>query len=266
MRGAGNAILAIERNRLTEGVWTASAGNMAQGVAWYARALGLPCQIIVPDDAPKTKIEAIQRLGARIVRLPFSDYQTIQRTHECELMHGVLIHPFADETVMAGNGTIGLEILEDMPDVEAIIIPYGGGGLSCGIASAVRALRPHVKLYAAEVSTAAPFAASIAAGKPVETAFTPSFVSGIGGPFVFPEMWGPASRLLDGSLVVDLPQVAEAIRILCQWNHVVAEGAGAVALAAALSGKISADKIVCIVSGANIDANKLIQIMQGGIP
>lgn len=266
IRGAGNAILALGRERLADGVWTVSAGNMAQGVAWYARSLGLPCEVVVPDDAPKTKLEAIKRLGARIVSMPFSDYQAIQRTHECESMHGVLIHPFADEAVMAGNGTIGLEILDDMADVDAIIIPYGGGGLSCGIASAVRALRPRVKLYAAEVGTAAPFAASLAAGKPVEAPFTPSFVSGIGGPHVFPEMWGPARRLLDGSLVVDLPQVAEAIRILCKRNHVVAEGAGAVALAAALSGKISAGKVVCIVSGANIDQAKLIQILQGGVP
>ena len=255
MRGAGNAILASERGQLIDGVWTVSAGNMAQGVAWYARHLGLPCQVIVPDDAPQTKLEAIQSLGARIVKMPFADYQAIQQSHDCELMRGVLIHPFGDEAVMAGNGTIGLEILEDLPDVDAIIIPYGGGGLSCGIASAVRALRPQVKLYAAEVSTAAPFAASLAAGKPVEVPFTPSFVSGIGGPMVFPEMWELSRTLLDGSLVVELSDIAEAIRILCQRNHVVAEGAGAVALAAALSGQISAGTVACIVSGGNIDTH-----------
>jgi threonine dehydratase len=266
MRGAGNAILSLEQDRLSDGVWTVSAGNMAQAVAWYARYRGLTCQVIVPDDAPQTKVEAIQRLGAGIVKLPFAEYQAIQRSHTCELMQGVLIHPFGDESVMAGNGTIGLEILEDLPEVEAIIIPYGGGGLSCGIASAIRALRPQVKLYAAEVNTAAPLAASLAAAEPVDVAFTPSFVSGIGGPFVFPEMWGLASRLLDGSLTVELSQVVEAIRIVCEGTHTVAEGAGAVALAAALKGKISADTIVCIVSGGNIDTTKLIQILQGSIP
>ncbi|HVP19991.1 MAG TPA: pyridoxal-phosphate dependent enzyme [Spirochaetia bacterium] len=262
MRGAGNAILALETDRLSHGVWTASAGNMAHGVAWYARVLGLPCKVVVPDDAPETKTAAIQGLGARIFRVPFVDYQAIQRNHACEFMEGTLIHPFGDEAVMAGNGTIGLEILEELPDVEAVIIPFGGGGLSCGIASAIRALRPHVKLYAAEVDTGAPLAASLAAGKPVETEFAPSFVSGIGGPCVFPEMWSLASQLLDGSLIVTLSQVAEAIRILCRSGHVVAEGAGAVALAAALSGKVSAGKVVCIVSGGNIDTGKLIQILQ----
>ncbi len=266
IRGAGNAILSSESNRLQEGVWTVSAGNMAQAVAWYARYLGLPCQVIVPDDAPPAKLEAILGLGARIAKMPFADYQAIQQSHDCELMRGVLIHPFGDDAVMAGNGTIGLEILEDVPDVDAIIVPYGGGGLSCGIASAVRALRPQVKFYAAEVSTAAPLAASLAAGKPVGVSFTPSFVSGIGGPMIFPEMWDLSRKLLEGSLVVELSEIAEAIRILYRRNHVIAEGAGAVAVAAALNGKITAGTVVCIVSGGNIDWSKLTQIMQGGVP
>jgi threonine dehydratase len=181
-------------------------------------------------------------------------------------VRGMLIHPFGDDAVMAGNATIGLEILEDLPDVDVIVIPYGGGGLSCGIASAVRALRPQVKVYAAEVGTGAPLAASLAAGMPVKTAFTPSFVSGIGGPLVFTEMWNMASRLLDGALVVGLSDVAEAIRVLCRHVHVVAEGAGAVALAAALSGKMRDARIACVVSGGNIDTSKLIQIMQGEVP
>jgi threonine dehydratase len=221
---------------------------------------------VVPDDAPQAKLEAITRLGARIVKMPFADYQAVQRSHSCKQMRGVLIHPFGDDAVMAGNGTIGLEIIEDLPDVDAIIIPYGGGGLSCGIASAVRALRPRVKVYAAEVDTGAPLAASLAAGTPVEAPFTPSFVSGIGGPLVFPEMWSLASGLLDGSLVVGLSEVAEAIRLLCRHAHVVAEGAGAVAVAAALSGKIPAGKVACIVSGGNIDTARLLQIMQGDTP
>lgn len=266
MRGAGNALLAGDLGRLEAGVWTASAGNMAQGVAWFARQLGVPCTVIVPDDAPEAKLAAIRRLNARIVQVPFAEYQGIERDHVYAPMQGVLIHPFGDEAVMAGNGTIGLEILEDLPDVEAIVIPFGGGGLSCGIASAVRALKPGVKLYAAEVSSAAPLAASLAAGRPTEVTFTPSFVSGIGAPFVFPEMWPLASQLLDGSLVVEIAQVAEAIRLMNERNHIVAEGAGAVALAAALGGGAGTGKIACIVSGGNIDSEKLIQILRGGVP
>ena len=266
MRGAGNAILEAGPHRLKDGVWTVSAGNMAQGVAWYARSLGLPCQVIVPDDAPLAKLEAIQALGARIVKIPFADYQAVQRTHECALVSGTLIHPFANQGVMAGNGTIGLEILEDLPDVETIIIPYGGGGLSCGIASAVRELRPRVKLYAVEVSTAAPFAASLAAGRPVEVPFTPTFVSGIGGPTIFAEMWELSRALLHGALVVEPSEIADAIRVLLLRNRVVAEGAGAAALAAVLSGKAPAGRTACIVSGGNIDASKLVTIMQGGVP
>jgi len=266
MRGAGNALLSIAPARLKAGVWTASAGNMAQGVAWYARRLGIPCAVLVPDDAPETKLAAIRRLNAKIVQVPFAEYQRIEREHAYAPMQGLLIHPFGDEAVMAGNGTIGLEILEDLPDVEAIIIPFGGGGLSSGIASAVRALKPGVKLYACEVRSAAPLAPSLAAGRPMEVTFTPSFVSGIGAPFVFPEMWPLASQLLDGSLVVEIAQVAAAIRLMHERNHIVAEGAGAVATAAALAGMAGGGKIACIVSGGNIDPDKLIQILRGGVP
>ncbi|MGD0611244.1 MAG: pyridoxal-phosphate dependent enzyme [Anaerolineales bacterium] len=266
MRGAGNALMSLAPLQLEAGVWTASAGNMAQGLAWYARRLGVPCTVVVPDDAPEAKLAAIRRLDASIIQVSFADYQGIEREHAYAGMEGVLIHPFGDEAVMAGNGTIGLEILEDLPEVDAIVIPFGGGGLSCGIASALRALKPEVKLFAAEVSSAAPLAPSLAAGRPVEVTFTPSFVSGIGAPYVFPEMWSLARQLLDGSLVVEVAQVAEAIRVMTERNHIVAEGAGAVALAAALAGKAGRGKIVCIVSGGNIDPEKLIQIMRGGVP
>ncbi|HEY5159067.1 MAG TPA: pyridoxal-phosphate dependent enzyme [Anaerolineales bacterium] len=266
MRGAGNAILSASRDQLAHGVWTASAGNMAQGVAWYARQAGIICTVIIPDDAPVSKLLAIQRLAARIVKVPFADYQAIQREHVYPGMEGMLVHPFGDDAVMAGNGTIGLEILEDLPSVEAIIVPYGGGGLSCGIASAVKATNPQVKVFAAEVATATPLASSLKAGKPVEVPYTSSFVSGMGAPFVFPEMWPLASLLLDGALVVEIAQVVEAIRSLAGQHHVIAEGAGAVALAAALAGKAGRGKVACIVSGGNLDPDKLIKIMQGEIP
>jgi len=263
MRGAGNAMLSIDKQQLTQGVWTVSAGNMAQAVAWYAQYLHIPCNVIVPDDTPSVKLTAIQRLDAQILKVPFSNYQTIQREHRFPGMKGLLVHPFADDVVMAGNGTIGLEILEDLPEVDAVIVPYGGGGLSCGIASAIKASSPQVKIYAAEVATAAPLAASLVAGAPVEVSFSPSFVSGIGAPFIFPEMWRLASRLLDNSLVVELEQVVSAIRLLANSHHIITEGAGAVALAVALNCSVKAKKIVCVVSGGNLDTKTLINILNG---
>lgn len=266
MRGAGNAMLAAERPELQGGVWTASAGNMALGVAWHARCLGVPCTVIVPDDAPAVKLAAIRRSGARIIPVPFAEYQGIQRTRRAEGVQGLLIHPFADPLVMAGNGTIALEILEDLPGVEAVVAPYGGGGLSCGIAAALRALRPDVRVYGAEVETGAPLAASLAAGCPVETRYRPSFVSGIGAPFVFPQMWPLASQLLDGSLVATLAEVAGAIKLMAERNHIVAEGAAAAPVAAALAGRAGRGKVVCVVSGGNIDTERLLMALQGQVP
>src|SRR5438067_8978156 len=181
-------------------------------------------------------------------------------------MEGLFVHAFNDPAVMAGNGTIGLEILEDLPDVDTVIVPYGGGGLSCGIASAIRALKPNVKVYACEVETAAPLAASFAAGEQVQVAYTPTFVDGIGAPTLFPEMWQLARQLLDGSLVVTLAEVAAAIRLLAERNRVIAEGAGAAPVAAALAGKAGGGNVVCVVSGGNIDSGKLAKILQGDVP
>lgn len=261
LRGAGNAMLQIDPEELKNGVWTASAGNMAQAVAWFARQMGIPCMVIAPDDAAPTKLAAIRRLGASIRQVPFAQYQQIEKEHACEGVSGRLVHPFGDEAVMAGNGTIALEVLEDLPDVDAILVPYGGGGLSCGIASAVRALQPHTRVYACEVETAAPLAGSLMAGKMVDVPYAASFVNGIGAPFVFPEMWSIASTLLEGSLVVALEQVASAIRLMAERNHVIAEGAGAVPVAAALAGSGGCGKVVCIVSGGNIDPEVFTKIL-----
>ena len=269
LRGAGNAMSLAGKRQLDKGVWTASAGNMAQGVAWYARQLGVRCTVVVPDSAPETKLAAIGRLGAEVVTVSFAEWLEVFRTRRREGLDGLFVHAFSDPAVMAGNGTIGLEIAEDLPDVDAVVIPYGGGGLACGIASALRALKPGVKLYAAEVATAAPLAASLAAGEPVEVAYTASFVDGIGAPVVFPEMWSLARQLLDGSLVAPLDQVAAAVRLLAERNRVIAEGAGAAPVAAALAG-VAGDapsrKVVCVVSGGNIDARKLAAILQGQLP
>ena len=272
LRGASNAIALAGADggagsgRLASGVWTASAGNMAQGVAWQARRLGIPCAVVAPDHAPATKLAALEQLGATVIKIPFRDWFEILATRSYPGMAGLFIHPVSDPAVMAGNGTIGLEILDDLPDVDAIVIPWGGGGLSCGIASAVRALKPGTRLYACEVETAAPLAAALAAGAPRPIEYLKSFVDGIGGPFVLEEMWPLARRLLDGSLVVRLAEVAAAIRTLAERNRVVAEGAGATPVAATLAGHAGGGKIVCVVSGGNIDAAKLATILGGGIP
>jgi len=265
LRGAGNAIGLLTKDALARGVYTASAGNMAQGLAWNARRLGVPCTVVVPDHAPQVKLAAIERLGATILRVPFDAWWKVIVEHEHPGIEGTFVHPVSDPAVIAGNGTIGLEILEDLPDVRTVLVPYGGGGLSCGIASACRASAPGVKVLACEVETAAPLAASLAAGGPREVDYAPSFVDGIGAKGVLEEMWPLASRLLDGSCVVSLAATAAAVKLLVERNRVVAEGAGATSVAAALAG-YGDGKIVCVVSGGNIDAGKLATILSGGVP
>ncbi|HTL02991.1 MAG TPA: threonine/serine dehydratase [Vicinamibacterales bacterium] len=266
LRGAGNAISSASAKQLADGVWTASAGNMAQGVAWHARQKGLRCTAVVPDHAPDAKLAAITRLGGQIVKVPFDTWWQIIVTHAFEGMKGFFVHPVSDPAVMAGNGTIGLEILEDLPEVDAVVIPFGGGGLSAGIASAIRAIKPDTKLYACEVETAAPLAPSMAAGAPQTVSYTATFVDGIGSGGLLPDMWRLVSRLLDGSLVVALAEIAGAIKLLVERNRVVAEGAGATPVAAALSGQAGAGKVVCVVSGGNIDSFKLAKILRGDLP
>ena len=266
IRGAANAMGIAGPAALARGVYTASAGNMAQGVAWCARALGVRCRVIVPDRAPQNKLAAIERLGGEAIKVPFDEWWQTIVDHRHPEMDGVFIHPFADPAVMAGNGTIALEVLDDLSEVDAIIVPYGGGGLACGIASAVRAVAPHVRVYAVEVDTAAPLRASLAAGKPVNVIPAPSFIDGIGGKGVAPEMWPLASTLLAGTVVVSVAQIAAAIRLLAERGRIVAEGAGAAALAAATAGMVDAERIVCIVSGGNIDVDKLATILQGELP
>lgn len=263
LRGAGNAMALAAPERLKRGVVTASAGNMAQGVAWHARRLGIPCHVVVPDHAPETKLDAIRRLGGEIVKTPFDEWWAIILSGGYEALPGLFIHPVRDRDVIAGNGTIGLEILEDVPDVDAVIIPYGGGGLSSGIASALRALKPDTRVYAVEVETAAPLAASLAAGRPVAVDYQASFVDGIGGASVLPEMWELVSGLLDGSLVVSLDEARDAIRLLAERQRVIAEGAGAASVAAALAGRAGGGKVACVVSGGNIDRDVLAGILVG---
>jgi threonine dehydratase len=266
IRGAANAMLKAGREALRAGAVTASAGNMAQGVAWMARQLGIACTVVVPDIAPKTKIAAVERLGGRVVAVPFDEWWKTLVERGRPGLEGVFVHPVSDPDVMAGNGTIGLEILEDLPDLDTVLVPYGGGGLSCGIASAVKALKPGVRVYACEVEGSAPFAASLAAGRPLSIDATPTFVDGIGGKGVLAEMWPLSSRLLDGSLTMPVAAIAAAVRLLAERSRIIAEGAGATPVAAALAGKGGSGKVVCIVSGGNIDAGKLSIILGGGVP
>lgn len=267
IRGSGNALaVAAEAGvDLGAGVYTASAGNMAQGLAWNARRLGVPCVVVVPETAPETKLAAIRRFGATLVPVSYDAWWRTMVEHQHPGMSGRFVHPVSDPDVLAGNGTIGLEIVEDLPEVETVVVPYGGGGLSCGIAAAVRALRPGARVVAAEVETAAPFAASLVAGRPVAIDHRPSFVDGIGGKSVLEEMWPLASSLLAGSTVVGLAAVAKAIVLLLERQRALAEGAGAAAVAAALAGA-ARGPTVCVVSGGNLDLAKLAVILAGGIP
>jgi threonine dehydratase len=261
IRGATNAMGHLSEETLSRGVLTASAGNMAQGVAWRARELGIPCTVVAPETAPDTKIKAIERLGGRVIKVPFEEWWKAFETRTFPGVEATFIHAFDDLNVMAGNGTIALEILEDCPEVDTIVIPWGGGGLTCGIAAAIRALNSKCKIYAAEVATAAPLAVSLAAGTPQVADYQPSFVDGIGARMVFPQMLERAQQLIDGSLVAELDEVRSALRLMAERNRIISEGAGACALACALAGKAGAGRVVCIVSGGNIDFATLCEIL-----
>src|SRR5438128_4796241 len=266
VRGASNAIALAGPDAKKRGVYTCSAGNMAQALAWQARESRIPCTVIVPDNAPETKLDAIRRFGAKIIQVSFDDVWKVVVTHHYPpLDDSVFIHPFADIRMMAGNGSAGLEILQDLPDVKSVVIPFGGGGLSIGIASAIHAKSPETRVFAVEPETAAPLSASFAAGSAQEIKRIPSFVDGIGGKSVLPEMWERARNLLL-PLVVSLSEIASTVKLLIERNRIVAEGAGAASVAAALTGKAGSGKIVCIVSGGNIDSSKLAKILAGGIP
>jgi threonine dehydratase len=261
IRGAANAMSLMSRAELAKGVLVASAGNMAQGAAWNARRLGVPCTVIAPDYAPETKVRAIERLGGRVIKVPFDRWWQTFTDRSYPGVDAVFIHSFDDDRVMAGNGTIGLELLEDLPEVDTVLIPWGGGGLAGGIATALRALQPSIRIFAVEADTGAPLTASLKAGSAQVVDYQPSFVDGIGSKTVFPNMLAMAQELLDGSLTASLDEIAAALRLMAERNRVIAEGAGAVALAVALSGKAGRGRIACIVSGGNIDLPKLAKIL-----
>lgn len=280
LRGASNAarLGGEDAVRAAGGLVTASAGNMAQGVAWMARAMGVPCAVVIPDRAPAVKRAAIERLGATVVPVPFAEWWQAMEAHATTRCDGLFIHPFEDPAVMAGNGTIARELMEDAPDISAVLVPWGGGGLACGIAAALRATHRAVRVIPVEVETATPLLASFASGRAATVARQPSFVDGMGGTSVFPGMWERARALVEPPIVVGVSEIAAAVRLLAERGRIVAEGAGAAPFAAALAAHTSpqrspalADaarrgKIACVVSGGNLDGDRLATILRGEIP
>ena len=266
IRGAANAVRSADPAVVARGLVTASAGNMAQGVAWMARELGVPATIAVPEQAPQAKLDAIARLGGKALKLPYADWWRCIVEGRVEGVDGLFVHPVSDPAVMAGNGTIGLEILEDLPDVDAVVIPFGGGGLTTGIASALRARRPRTRILTVEPETGGALAAAHRAGEPVEIDYRASFVDGSGSRKVLTDMWPRVEGLVDGALVATLAQTAEAVRVLAARLRVIAEGAGALATAAPHAGRAGDGRIVAIVSGGNIDFATLARILEGESP
>jgi len=266
LRGALSAIRAASPAELAGGVVTASAGNMAQGVAWAAREAGVAARIVAPDTAPRAKLDAVERLGGEVIPVPHEVWWKTMVERRYEGVDGLFVHPVEDDAVQAGNGTIGLELCEELDSFDAVVAPWGGGGLTTGIASAVKALRPGVRIVTAEPETAAPLAASLAAGAPAKIDYTPSFVDGAGGRALLPAMWEHARALVDSAVSVPLGDVADAMRMLASRARIVAEGAGALAPAAALHGAAGEGRVVCIVSGGNIDAAVLARVLAGETP
>jgi len=261
IRGAYNAVRLLPGSERAAGVWTVSAGNAAQGVALAARKAGVPCSVLVMDTAPETKLSAITRLGAGIVKASFDECWQALSERRHPRMNGTFVHPFEDDEFIAGNATCGLEILEDLPEVDAVVAAFGGGGITCGIATAIRAARPGAKVFAAEPESASPLAYSFEKGSAQNFPnWQRTWVDGCGGKSVFPRMWALANHLLEGSIVVTLDEIRRAMKLVAERNHVIAEGAGACAVAAALSGKCGSGKVVAVVSGGNIDLSKFTEL------
>ena len=262
LRGAVNAVAMMSEGERRLGVWTISAGNAGQGIAYAARQAGVPCTVVVIETAPASKVERMRALGARLIPVPFDTAWRALGDRSFPGVEGTFVHPFDDHNFIAGHATMGLEILEDAPDTVAVIAAIGGGGLITGVGSALKALQPAIKVWGAEPETAAPAALSFAAGAPqVFRDWAPSFVDGAGGQSVFPRMWDRIRPVVDGSIVVTLDETRHAMRLLADKARVVAEGAGALSLAAALSGKAGNGPIVAVVSGGNVDLAKFCGII-----
>lgn len=262
IRGATNAVARLSDEERSKGVWTISAGNAGQGVAYAARAFGIPSTVVAIETAPQTKLDRMRALGAKIVPVSYEQAWVAAENHEFEGLDGTFVHPFDNHDFIAGHGTMGLEILEDLPEVRAVIAAIGGGGLITGVGSAIKALRPDVKIFGAEPETAAPYALSLREGGPRRfTDWEASFVDGAGGKSVTERMWQRMQAVVDGAITVTLDQVRDAMRLIAEKSRTVAEGAGALALAAALTGEAGEGPIVCVVSGGNIDLEKFAELV-----
>jgi threonine dehydratase len=268
IRGAANAVLSAPREDVARGLVTTSTGNMAQGVAWMARELGVEATIIAPHNAAATKLAAVERLGGRVVRVTWDEWWAAMEASGMEGVDGLFIHPVQDDAVIAGNGTAGLELMEDLDDFDAVLIPWGGGGLTTGIASAVKALRPEVDVFVCEPETGAPVTAAIRNGRePVAIEYTVSFIDGAGSGALLPKMWRLAEPLVTDAFAISLADAAAAVRTLVERARVVGEGAAGLPLAAALAGLAGVGRrVVCIVSGGNIDSSRLAAILEGRVP
>jgi threonine dehydratase len=262
LRGAANAVAALPESERARGVWTISAGNAGQGVAYAARQAGVSSTVVAIETAPASKLERMRALGAKLIPVPYEQAWRALEARAFPGVEGTFIHPFDDDDFIAGHGTMGLEILEDAPETAAVIASIGGGGLITGVGSALKALRPEIKIWGVEPETAAPFALSLKAGAPQEFPdWKASFVDGAGGQSVFPRMWERMRPVVDDSLVVSLEETRRAMRLMAEKARVIAEGAGAMPLAAALSGKVGSGPIVCIVSGGNVDLKKFCELI-----
>ncbi len=262
LRGAANAVAMLSESERGRGIWTISAGNAGQGVAYAARRLEVPCTVVAIETAPQSKLERMRALGAQVIPVSYATAWQALESREMPGIEGTLVHPFDDHNFIAGHGTMGLEILEDAPETAVVVAAIGGGGLITGLGSAVKALKPDVKVWGSEPETAAPFARSLAAGLPQSfPEWQASFVDGAGGKSVFPRMWQRMRPVVDDSAVVTLAQTRKAMRLLAEKTRVIAEGAGALGLAAALTGRLGDGPIVAVVSGGNIDLTKFCEIV-----
>ena len=266
LRGATSAIRQADPAEWRDGVWTTSAGNMAQGVCWVARELGVPATVVAPDHAPRAKLDAVERLGGRTITVPWDTWWETMEDGAYPGLDGFFVHPVLDEHVMAGNGVIGLELAEQLDGIDAVLLAWGGGGLTTGVASALASVSPATRVIACEPETGAPLTASFAAGAPVEVDYRPSFVDGAGSKALLAPMWERAQGLVSAATAVPLRDVADAVALLATRARVVAEGAGALPVAAALAGHGGTGRVVCVVSGGNIDAERLAEILRGGVP
>ena len=267
IRGAAFGVAKRTEEQLRDGVWAASSGNMAYSLSYVSKRLGIPCTVLMPDTATEAKVAAVERMGGRAVRVSYADWWQSLIDRAYPGVTGEFFHGFDDEYTIAANGTIGLEILEDLPDADAVVVPYGGGGLACGVGSAIKQSGSAARVVAAEYDAVAPLTAALEAGGPVDIpGKPPPFLGGVGGPNVVPSMWRRTQAAVDDTVLASLDEISSAVRLMVTNARVVAEGAGAVALASALAGRAGSGKVVCVVSGGNLDPADLVTILQGGSP